>query len=337
MRNRYLLFLNLIILVACSEVKNSESVSKNFKQETVVELNSVRLNTIVSPVNWYIDRENIIMMQIQTDNFITVLDKNTFDVKEELARKGRGPSEYLAPVVVVGSPTNTIFLSQEFPQKYDAYKLLNDSVILDTSCKRALPKDDRLESVSMPKVYSYLHYVDSSRVIGSSFDGAKPEVDIVDVNKIQNLSSLDFPLDMSKSEYSAPYIFSADYYNDYFVVAYNYIDRVEAFRLVDNQLKLQYVIEGDNMQEDLLDQSKTKVNYYGGVVVDSDKLYALYYGDCSSGDYTYIEVYNLADGESIKLYKLSRKLTNLTIDRYSKKLYMIDPNETESMLFSIDI
>ncbi len=340
----YILFAALIVSCSNSNKKPSQ-LTKDFLTTTPIELDAIPIEALIAPSIWYADGNNIVAFNPRADDFVNVLDKHTFKLKTKLARKGNGPNEYTTPTIILGSPTDVIHISQTSPQKNDSYRLVNDTTVEKLESHYTFPRDERITAITTPKLYSFIHYVDRNRVIGSAFDGFSPIVDVVNMAEGKEVSNLKFTLEMDGAQSASPFIFNADYFNTYFAIAYEYINRIELYKLVGNDLKLQYVIGDTKTQEELFHQGKLNemMNYYSGVAIGGDRLYALYYGELEGDVYgdkaidSYIEVYDLKSGEPLERLEVRHRLSKMMADREAGRLLFINPDEERSMVLSMDI
>lgn len=323
---------------SCSDRKTTPVIEKHFAKSTRQSPDSVAFPRLITPFRWYAADGQMVILDLKTDPMVHVLALPDLEPLTAFGRQGKGPGEYLMPGLIEKMEPGRIALYETNPNKVQYYVLDADTVYAETTTKFPLWTPD----MPIAKAFSSVWAVNDSLAIGLSFPPDFPEADLVNLASGENVASLEFVSNPSDEDREDAYLYlcQGDYSDGYFAVGYNYIDRIEIYRLDSAGFAPVYVIGSPLAAEQTKrfesGRDDEMIFYYSGVVIDNGKLYALrqQIPEKDRADArTVLEIYDLKTGRGLQQAELGRLIDRCMIDAATNKLYGYDPFAEASQLY----
>ncbi len=314
------------LVVACGRLTETMLArEKVFERSAQLTADSVPLPYLVHPFRWYAQGDRMWLLDNHTDRFGHAFSLPELQPLCQLGRQGRGPGEFLGPGLACMQREDETALFESMPNRLCLYRQQGDSVAL----LRILKFPVWMEARELPKAYSRLWQTqDSMLYVGIAFPPRFPEVDLIDMEAPEVKASLSFPLTGSEEAGSYPYLFTAAYGGGRLVLAYQYIDRIEVYRVSPAGFQLDYVIGTGEPQEELSirNEDDRMIRHYTAVQCDGDRVYALYQGFpdgafSSDGIVSTLEIYQAEDGAGETRVDLGRRIDDIALDSARCTLY----------------
>lgn len=227
---------------------------------------------------------------------------------------GRGNKEYILPGIIEGVAKCKFSLYSNTLDRVDEY-IAAEEPILHRSTR--LPVWNEMHGV--PKPYTRMARVNDSIAIGTYFLPNKAGADVLNIYSSSLLG--EFPIGMKSDEngYSGPYEFKIASDENYVVVGYRYIDRIEFFSInPSGNITLSHALGNSDTQTYLYnaDRDDEMIKYYSDLFVYGGYLFTLYQG-IEDGRLdeacTHLEVYDLDTGRNVANISLGREISELQV------------------------
>ena len=246
------------------------------------------------------------------DDFFFVYSRRGMEFLYSFAGRGRGPEEYLMPVLIKNVPGNVLGFRDHATDKVAFYEVGHSSAVLKDSFV--------FESNDRERFFWEINYIEGSGFL-LKHQGYKDghtelwnmramQVDDIIPNTFENISRK-----LGKSYYTIfdDYLISA--YGKNFARAYFMIDRIELGTVNDRKIQLTAAIGSASAPDFYLYRKNEKgefnvdknIIYYENLYAGKDAVYALYSGDrldnTEQNHSSAVEVYDW-EGQPVALLKL---------------------------------
>ena len=319
----FLFFILFIFFQGCSKVSNKVSnivtVEKpSFDLHSFEKSDSIKISDLlIAPVNWAVKNDKIVMLSRKNrDYFLYVFSIPDFKLLYKYGNYGHGPNEFVFVNWLNMVNDNQIGLYDIPNKRMYTYDLNQDTLFINK-----LFEFRNFESGLAPP-YTFIHQIEGTMFIFKADFKQYTEIELININNgeiIQNFRSL-LKREKNITTY-IPYVFNISTNKNIIVFAYNFINRIELYRLNEEKLIEPFLIIGN--QKDQADKSFNDYNvYYTDVHCNNSYIYAL----SQQGEKnekiknSSIEIYNL-DGEPIKKITLDRHIQYFTLDDKNGVIY----------------
>ena len=293
-----------------------------FVSNEFAEADSIKIDNLYIDVwNWAVKNEQIVILSKENrDNFLYVFSLPKFGPVYKCGNYGGGPDEFTAVNWINMLNNRQVGLYDIPRKKMYTYDLMSDTLVLNKTF------EFRIWERNVAPPYTSIQQINDSLFVMKADMKEFTELELVNINTGEILQIFRPMLEReSKIRTSAPYIFNVSANNNNIVLAYNFINRLELFKLDDgvSQIKPFLVIGSAKDQSDK--KIEDYVVYYTDVYCNNKYIYALSQqgGMRESIKNSIIEIYTL-DGVPVKKITLDKHLHYFTIDYKRGVIYGYD-------------
>lgn len=329
------------MLFACCSFKSNlptdvKTIPKQAIGEDSVPSFAINLPFLFYPERWYLNDSMLYVLNSKESPFLSVFNfsDNTY---MQWGSIGNGPNEFIVPSLCKMKYQRQVGIYSNSLNKLVIYDVLRDTIVLKKSFHFPIWNEGR----KLPKAYTRMIQFDDSLFVGTSFMPREIAVELLDLQSEKVVDTVQFPLQASDGESSAPYECKVDVNSDYLVAAYRYINRLEIFRLSSRGFRLETIIGDGKDQSDLyrLDKDDEMIYYYSDIFCGKDKIYALYQGTQVKDlnlNISKLEIYSM-EGELLQQLNLGRSVESIVVDEKPGLVYAYDRNEENDVIYCYKI
>jgi len=333
---KYILIFGIVIsLFSCAQRSKKHVIIRNFPKSYNLKGEYIdSFDDVLFAMSIFTTEKYIVLRKNKSDYFYSVYLKKDNSFKLELCSKGRGPSEFLAPLYCGQSEDNAFWIfdrATSIFSKIDIEKSIieNKTVISDKEDLKLLIKSQLRD----------IFIIDSTRFLFSEDIADCPYYiyDIKDKKKVKVENDYEFKL--PKPRDSHDFSQKMTVYNrtkQKFASAY-YCFPVISFSSL-SQGTFTSILYGNKdikLNNNNLEEFRNH-EYIDDIKGTNDYVYCLYNNSDRPSDYSAILVFDW-DGTPISKYNLSGKYDQFTIDSSSHKIYAISYTKESNIVTVFNI
>ncbi|WP_442795907.1 BF3164 family lipoprotein [Pelobium manganitolerans] len=320
-------------IIACND--NSKTVSfkrTDFHRTVSLTGTKIAFDTLLNPMSYAVIRDSFLFVTNWDGYpfFIEVYKLGSKRLVTKIAKKGRGPNEFLSCSLICRDPEDDFFLVRDIiKQTVTKYNI--DSVIMKG-------ENYKPRQISLPRYTKDVAFLDSKNLIGYNFYYLKSEKisnDVTPIFKIRAGKQLNERIDSTKMKFFTANVSGADILvsplNDYIWCVNHYEDKIDVFN--KELLFIKSMVGPDGIKPLYISNDDNRISfkhayyraYYSGVYTKK-AVYLLYLGvNGIPNNLPFekpVEVFKFNwSGKLLANYKLDKYIYDITIDKNEKYLY----------------
>jgi hypothetical protein len=284
--------------------------------------------------NWKLVNDKVVARVSDEDNLLFIYSFPDFKLLYKYGSKGKGPGEYITANWGQTQDDDAVILYDIMRKSLFNLQVQEDSIHV----KETYPLLEEIEGhPGMTKPFTMIQRLDEDRFLMKVEGREATALEIIDLKNPQLLSSYPIEFENRSRELGhPPFTFTISFHDNSLVLGYKYMNRIEFYRVTDdNQIEPTLVI-GDDKDQTHLMQKQWK-SYYTDLLNDGKYVYLVnHFSEDSSLPVTHIDVYTL-DGTPVKRLKLDRLIGEMLIDSKTNRLYTYTQAEEADLIHIYDL
>lgn len=258
---------------------------------------------------------NLICKSSNSGFFFYVLNSNNYSIKAKFGVKGNAGNEWIAPHLLLSNEKNICYVLDNGTR--NIYKLYNFQI-------KEHSRFNINGIANNPKVFA--NYF--------CFSDEHPNKIVFRLNSFKDNMPIDSVVIEDSQKEGKAFLnnFAYDLNNDNAVLAYQYKDKFEVYKILsNNKLDLICSVQGNELV------NENEIMYFSDATIVGNRIYLLsqrHVDLAQEKGYSSVEVYDLA-GKALKNYKLNFIASQMRIDKSNETIYLL--SATDGMLEKIRV